>query len=151
MNILRFLTCGCIGGRNEADTHASNATPSTSQAQRARSGSYGSAFYQPHNIIGSTGDVDDHPTVYYQSGQTFGHITTAHKKPDNVGKEKVRTHSQYSMANTGKGGVLQEKIGAKVVHDSRNPFVSVSGEAEREKLHQATLDHRNLKSRYVKK
>lgn len=154
MQVLRFLTCGCIGGRKSQDTPKSSSVPK----QRARSNSFESDFYQPQNIIGHTGNIDSNPTVYYlEKGakkQRFGHITTAHKTADNVGKEKVHASRDYKMTHDGYSkttkthGTLREWVGTNMFHKSRNKFVKVDSENSRNKLHTATLKHRNVKSRY---
>jgi len=82
-----------------------------------------SRLYQPQNIIGTTSAIGQQPTVYYRTmSGTFGHITQEHKIPENVGREAPGKHPLYTAANTGKGGALEEKIGNRVIHTSRNQF-----------------------------
>lgn len=94
---------------------------------------YQDKLYEAGNIIGYTGSLEDNPTVYFQSGNKFGHITQAHNKADNVGREKVRESSTYKIENVvveGKGTRCQEWIvsesGEKqVFHTSRSVFVPI--------------------------
>lgn len=104
-------------------------------------------LYQRHNIIGSTGTEDQRPTVYYRSNSgTFGHITQEHELAENVGREAAKRHPLYNFGNTGPGGALEERLGTSVFHQSRNPFVPVKDDEEREVLSQAHRDFRHIKA-----
>lgn len=103
-------------------------------------------LYQPHNIIGSTGTKGQQPTIYYRSNSgTFGHITQEHGLAGNVGREPAKRHPLYNFANTGPGGALEERLGTSVFHQSRNPFVPVKDDEEREVLSQAHRKFRRIK------
>ena len=47
-------------------------------------------FYIFDNIVGYTGDLHTDPTVYFETDTEWGHITQAHPRSDNVGRETVR-------------------------------------------------------------
>jgi len=103
-------------------------------------------LYQSHHIIGSTGAKGQRPTVYYRSNSgTFGHITQEHELAKNVGREPAKRHPLYNFANTGPGGALEERLGACVFHQSRNPFVPVKDDEAREVLSQAHRDFTRIK------
>ncbi len=112
-----------LGGSEDGYRHL---TPRQAAARAAES----RALYQPQNIMGITGTVGHNPTVYYRSGHTFGHITTAHPYSDNVGREVPRTDPTYTATNTGRHGALEERVGGRVFHTSRNSldtsFASIS-------------------------
>jgi hypothetical protein len=106
-------------------------------------------LYQTHNVIGSTQAHGQLPTVYYRtSSGTFGHITQEHKIADNVGRELARKDARYNFGNTGPNGQLQEKMGSKVFHTSRNPFVPAVTHDERRNLSTAQVSFPNIKARY---
>ncbi|WP_018690715.1 hypothetical protein [Algicola sagamiensis] len=105
-------------------------------------------LYQTKNIIGTTSCPGQRPTVYYRSNSgSYGHITQEHKIQANIGREAVRKHPEYSMRNDGRNGALVEREGNHVLHKSRNPFVPVKNQAEREQLSQAHKEHTNIKDR----
>ncbi len=86
--------------------------------------SYRGDFYTPENIIGYTGNVNNNPTVYFQNGTSFGHITQAHDLGPNVGREEVRQAQDYEIRNV--NGKTQEWAGGRCIHPSRNAFISVA-------------------------
>jgi hypothetical protein len=108
------------------------------------------SLFQEHNVTGSTGQGGPSPSIYYQSGHTFSHVTTAHDKPDNIGRSKVRTKSDYSIGNTGPQGVSQEFHGGHVTHTSRNPFKPVQSPQKQRQLHSTALHFPDPKAKYRK-
>jgi len=108
------------------------------------------SLFQPHNVIGATGIGGKSPSIYYQSGDTFSHVTTDHDHKNNIGRSKPRTHSDYHITNTGKDGVSQEFYKGGLQHTSRNPFVSVKTEQEQQRLHTEASKFPDLKSKYGK-
>lgn len=84
------------------------------------------ALYQPQNITGFTGRIGHQPTVYYTSEDVHGHITQAHRVPENVGREMPIEHPGYSATNTGRNGALEERINGHLIHPSRNPLVGAT-------------------------
>lgn len=86
--------------------------------------SYRGDFYIPENIIGYTGNINNNPTVYFQNGTSFGHITQAHDLAPNVGREEVRQAQDYEIRNI--HGRAQEWAGGRCIHPSRNRFISVA-------------------------
>lgn len=87
---------------------------------------YEDSFYTKTNITGYTGDLNDNPTVYFQNGTRFGRITQDHSNPNNIGRNLVRDKADYSIGNTGTGGVAQEYYDGAVKHTSRNRFEAVT-------------------------
>jgi len=87
---------------------------------------YRQDFYIPRNIIGYTGDLHFWPTVYFQFGHEFGHITQHHLLGENVGREQVDKSSRYRIANHYRNGkiVSTEWIGLQLIHPSRNPLIT---------------------------
>jgi len=85
---------------------------------------YRGDFYIPENIIGYTGNIHHDPTVYFQKGHNFGHITQAHGIGHNVGREEVRYAQDYVIRNV--RGRCREYWGGMVQHDSRSMFLNVS-------------------------
>ena len=96
---------------------------------------YRDDFYVAENLIGHTGKVEDHPTVYFQKGEEYGHITQQHSDPDNIGWENVWKHAQYSISNRLYKGLFRavEMEGDQVVHASRNLFVGLSDISQAQK------------------
>lgn len=82
---------------------------------------YEEAFYKKDNIIGYTGTLISNPTVYFREGNKFGRITQFHNNPSNIGRNKVRTASDYKITNTNYGKA-EEYYDGGVRHKSRNPF-----------------------------
>ncbi|MEM9259861.1 MAG: hypothetical protein AAGA62_09460 [Bacteroidota bacterium] len=78
-------------------------------------------FYHKSNIVGYTGNLYDAPTVYFERrtsyGIRFGHITQDHRFTINIGREKVREHSDYRMYN--RGGSAREYWNGAENHTSR--------------------------------
>ena len=85
---------------------------------------YRDDFYAVENIIGYSGRVSDFPTVYFQNGDEFGHITQKHGYPQNVGRMEVHADPNYVMENAEyQGGIrLIERIGDRLIHVSRSTF-----------------------------
>lgn len=105
-----------LGGNEDGYRHL---TPNQAAGRAAQS----RALYQPQNVVGVTGNPNANPTVYYQQGDTFGHITSAHSYSDNVGREPPRSDPTYTAANSGPRGQLQESTASTgVFHTSRNPM-----------------------------
>ncbi len=110
---------------------------------------YGEDFYKKENIIGYTGNPHTQPTVYFRDGDRFGRITQAHGNPRNVGRNLIREHLDYQIANTGVGGKAQEFYGGQVHHDSRNPFVEVAQDSEvLDGLATAIINFPDIKPKY---
>ena len=115
--------------------------------------SYRDDFYIVDNIIGYTGDIHDDPTVYFESSEEYGHITQFHDKDVNIGREKVRPLEGYGAVNTDEGTDkvrLQEYVGTKIIHTSRNELISVEGMCQGDKdiLKMSIWTFRSLKVRY---
>jgi hypothetical protein len=87
--------------------------------------SYRGDLYTPENIIGYTGNINNNPTVYFQKGYAYGHITQAHGLGHNVGREEVRQAVDYDIRNV--HGTCHEYAGGRCFHESRSMFVSVGG------------------------
>ncbi len=87
---------------------------------------YRADFYIPQNIIGYTGTISDEPTVYFQSGTAYGHITQKHDIRQNVGREGVKQAQDYRIFNNS-NGVAEEWANARRFHTSRNAFMSANG------------------------
>lgn len=119
---------------------------------KARIEANAAKLYRTHNIIGSTGSPGQRPSVYYRSNSgTFGHITQFHALAENVGREVPRRHAQYTLANTGPKGALEERVRAEVIHLSRHPFVSVRSDEEREALSHAHRHFPKIKEESLKR
>lgn len=92
---------------------------------------YRANFYVPENIIGYTGALHENPTVYFQDGAEFGHITQAHDNAWNIGREPVMSEepgTRYVIENND-NDVAEEKLvnpvtGATILrfHTSRSKF-----------------------------
>lgn len=82
-------------------------------------------LYNIRNIIGYTGALNDNPTVYFQLGRAYGHITQNHRIPFNIGREKCAIHAGYHIDNYYIDGQLHaiEWEGGTDVHTSRNAFI----------------------------
>lgn len=82
---------------------------------------YRDDFYKAENMIGYSGSVSSAPTVYFQDGNEFGHITQKHDLPQNVGRMEVYANANYVIENvqTKEGLRLIERIGDQVFHVSR--------------------------------
>ncbi|MCG8636197.1 MAG: hypothetical protein MI863_20365 [Desulfobacterales bacterium] len=113
---------------------------------------YESGLYQKKNIIGSTKQKGQKPTVYFRSDSgRFGHITQEHRAKNNEGRELTFKNPKYSIANTGAKGVAQERIGDKLYHTSRNAFKEAKTLKAKEDLSASIALHQNLKLRYKDK
>jgi hypothetical protein len=113
---------------------------------------YRDDFYCTESIIGYTGDLDNRPTVYFQSKDEYGRITQAHKNPKNVGRNAVGDIGKdgHEMRNENlpeKGMRLVEYRNGKKYHTSRNKFNDVTAEA-RDQLVRAIDAYQNLKSKF---
>lgn len=113
--------------------------------------SYESDFYKPENIIGYTGDLNNDPTVYFKEGDRFGHITQNHKYSSNIGRNKVREFTDYTIRNQNVKGEIkaQEFYDGKVKHTSRKPFTEVTDD-NRGQLATAIKSFRYAKSKVNK-
>jgi len=89
---------------------------------------YRDDFYTAANMIGYSGDLHSFPTVYFQSGQEFGHITQKHDTSQNVGRGTVCAAENYSIGNEMVEGAMKlvEKIGTKAFHVSRSTLTPVA-------------------------
>lgn len=105
-------------------------------------------LFQQHNVTGATGLNGPSPSIYYQSGDTFSHVTTNHPHSNNIGRSKTRTFSDYHIGNTGSEGQSQEFYGGGVKHTSRNPFTPVKNEQEQQRLHSTASKFPFLKRKY---
>jgi hypothetical protein len=87
---------------------------------------YRDDFYTLRNIIGYTGDLNYLPTVYFQRGQEFGHITQYHNRGYNVGREEVESHPCYRIINVKRDGHIHstEWKGSHNFHTSRTRFIA---------------------------
>ncbi len=100
---------------------------------------YKDNFYRVQNIIGYSGDLNNCPTVYFQSPWEFGHITQAHGTSQNVGRQQVLSAVGYWIGNEDVGGGdirLVEKTNGVAFHTSRSTFTPVT-DATRGTLAQA--------------
>lgn len=88
---------------------------------------YRDDFYIPENITGYTGRLMNNPTVYFENGTEYGRITQEHDKPDNVGRNKVRSDATYRIKNElyNNEVVAHEYSNGKVTHRSRNRYFEV--------------------------
>jgi hypothetical protein len=88
---------------------------------------YRDDFYKAENMIGYSGDLHSFPTVYFQSGREFGHITQEHGNSQNVGRGTVRSDATYSIGNETVDGSLRlvEKRSGKIFHKSRSTLTRV--------------------------
>jgi hypothetical protein len=103
---------------------------------------YRDDFYVVDNVIGYSGNLLDFPTVYFQSGSEYGHITQKHDTSQNVGRGRVKSSKGYTIENRKDGsGTLRlfESVNGKVFHASRGILTSVGSMTEDQKavLYQA--------------
>lgn len=91
--------------------------------------SYRDDIYKPENLIGYTGHIDKNPSVYFQKGTSYGHITQFHYVPFNVGREEVGDSATYAIGNEDVDGkqVSVERADGEVIHTSRTAFTPKSG------------------------
>ena len=94
---------------------------------------YRDDFYKAGNIIGYSGNLHDCPTVYFQKGGLWGHITQRHGLPQNVGRHALRDNAFYEAhtyeitnEDTGNGIRLVEKLDGKIFHESRSTLTEVN-------------------------
>lgn len=91
---------------------------------------YRDDFYVSDNIIGYTGDILAEASVYFQKNaggnRSFGRITQDHDHKLNIGRNTVRTTTDYVIENRNIGGEQRciEFYDGDVQHTSRNAFVS---------------------------
>jgi hypothetical protein len=113
------------GSRDLSASPQREPVPRGGTEQRRRSMAYASWLYNVNNIIGYTGDVNSRPTVYFQLGRGYGHITQNHSIPSNIGREKYEIHHDYRIDNYDIDGELHavESEATKVFHVSRNEFI----------------------------
>lgn len=88
---------------------------------------YRDDFYMVQNIIGYSGTLHDFPTVYFQKGDEYGHITQKHADPQNVGRMEVYKSAGYWIGNEMVGSTLKlvEKVNGKIFHESRSTLTRV--------------------------
>jgi hypothetical protein len=88
---------------------------------------YRDDFYMVQNIVGYTGNLNDFPTVYFQKGNEFGHITQKHGDSQNVGRMEVDSSANYFIGNEIVDGSLRlvEKIDGEIIHTSRSTLTKV--------------------------
>lgn len=86
---------------------------------------YRGDFYIPQYIIGYTGNINTNPTVYFQNGTGYGHITQHHDIRQNIGREEVRHAQDYRIFNNVHGR-SEEWAGGRCFHESRNRFTGVA-------------------------
>lgn len=125
-------------------------------------------FYVRENIIGYTGALHESPTVYFKSDKEFGHITQAHGKRDNVGREVVGNakekmnghHYKYVIHNIvdkdGNEVSVEEYVHARTgntshIHTSRTKFTDISrvGIKAFDILTQSIWQHPSLKKKWA--
>ena len=119
---------------------------------------YRDDFFSTANIVGYTGDLQNNPTVYFETDDEQAHITQAHDNANNVGRGVVYTTEGYSKANVyyeeDHAVHLVEMYGGKKIHKSRNMFIAVpnldSRPALKTILSKAILTHTDIKPKYVK-
>jgi hypothetical protein len=90
---------------------------------------YRDNFYRSQNIVGYSGNINNFPTVYFQSPWEFGHITQAHDIRQNVGRQEVLSAVGYWIGNEDVGGGdirLVEKTNGEAFHTSRSTFTPVT-------------------------
>lgn len=89
---------------------------------------YRDDFYAVENIIGYTGVLHDFPTVYFQTGTEYGHITQRHDFSQNVGRNEIHSAVGYSIGNEEIGGKLKlvEKMNGRIFHESRGTLTKVA-------------------------
>jgi hypothetical protein len=89
---------------------------------------YRDDFYMVKYIIGYTGDLHDFPTVYFQKGDEYGHVTQKHDYPQNVGRMEVRQSNTHSIGNEIHEGTLKlvERDKGKITHVSRSTLTRVN-------------------------
>lgn len=96
---------------------------------------YRDDFYMVQYIVGYTGNLHNYPTVYFQKGNEFGHITQKHGESQNVGRMEVYASDAYFIGNELVDGSLRlvEKIDGDIFHTSRSTLtrVDVFAPAER--------------------
>lgn len=103
-------------------------------------------FYIPQYIIGYTGNINNNPTVYFQHGTSYGHITQDHPIRQNIGREEVRQAQNYHIGNNVHGR-SEEWVNGYCIHESRTAFTSVAGlgVVSKFKLHLAIANHKEKK------
>ena len=88
---------------------------------------YRDDFYTTANMIGYSGNLNDFPTVYFQSGAEYGHITQKHPETQNVGRQAVGNDADYTIENRMVDGVIKlvESVGGRPVHVSRSTLTRI--------------------------
>jgi hypothetical protein len=88
---------------------------------------YRDDFYMVQNIIGYSGNLHSFPTVYFQNGNEYGHITQKHDIPQNVGRMAVKQCDDYFIGNEMVRGTLKlvEKENGLILHESRSTLTRV--------------------------
>jgi len=88
---------------------------------------YRDDFYMVQNILGYSGNLNDFPTVYFQKGDEYGHITQKHGDSQNVGRMEVYKSASYWIGNEMVRGKLKlvEKVNGTIIHESRSILTKV--------------------------
>lgn len=83
---------------------------------------YRDDFYTIGNIVGYTGELNDFPSVYFQTATLRGHITQAHGYVQNVGRQQVESAVGYVLDNELVNGEMKlvEKQNGVIFHESRS-------------------------------
>ncbi|MGB0949264.1 MAG: hypothetical protein ACPGU0_04070, partial [Marinirhabdus sp.] len=99
------------------------------------------------NIIGYTGDIHDNPTVFFKKGNKFGRITQDHQHEDNIGRNRVKSHSDHSIEN--RDGRAHEYYNGQERYNSHHQFIAVDQHsADLDTLTEAANRYRGLKPKY---
>jgi hypothetical protein len=116
---------------------------------------YRDDFYMVQNIIGYSGNLNDFPTVYFQTKDEYGHITQKHPDPQNVGRMEVYKSTGYSIGNEMVGSTLKlvEKVNGKIIHESRSTLTKVDtfapGNKETVALLAQSIYNRDTGEKYI--
>ena len=88
---------------------------------------YRDDFYTAANMIGYSGKLSDFPTIYFQNGDEFGHITQKHGESQNVGRQAVAKEPGYVIENAPYQGAtrLIERVGGQIFHVSRSTLKKI--------------------------
>ena len=88
---------------------------------------YRDDFYVVANIIGYSGRLDTHPTVYFLTNLEYGCITQTHGYSQNVGRNAVCSANGYTIGNEMVRGELKllEKLNGVAFHESRSILTRV--------------------------
>ncbi len=112
---------------------------------------YRDDFYVPKNIIGYSGQVHAFPTVYFQQGSEFGHITQKHDISQNVGRGDVGDDPKYWIGNESYRGSLRlvEKSGDQIWHVSRSTLKKIEEVPFEDQMVLAQAIYQNTNQKYI--